>query len=152
MLISGLFLIAISIVRRHPGPQPAHLIAICAEPQHQSFSSHFVFFRFFLLATALVIPQFLAGVQGLRDEQVGPVLSLVALLQFGIAFVVAFALRGVNSRLLMATGFAIIGVTALFCSRVTSEWAPRTYIPYAVFFAIGESFAMPCLCDPCVIL
>jgi DHA2 family multidrug resistance protein len=42
----------------------------------------------------------------------------------------------------MAIGFAIIGITALFCSRLTSAWAPHTYIPYAVFFAIGESFAM----------
>jgi DHA2 family multidrug resistance protein len=89
-----------------------------------------------------LIPQFLTGVKGLRDEQIGPTLGLVALLQFGVAWVVAFALRAINPRLIMAAGFAVIGVTAFLCSHLTVAWTPRTYIPYAVLFAIGESFAM----------
>ena len=142
MLISGLFLVLMSIVRRNQDPNPLLALPYLRNRSTVLLAGILFFFRFFLLATALLIPQFLTGVQGFRDEQVGPVLSLVALLQFGIAWVVAFALRAVNSRLLMALGFALIGITALFCSRVTSAWAPHTYIPYAVFFAIGESFAM----------
>lgn len=142
MLISGLFLVAVSIMRRKQDPNPLIELSFLRNRSIILLAVILFSFRFFLLATALLIPQFLVGVQGLRNEQVGPVLSLIALLQFGIAWVVAFALRGVNSRLLMAVGFAVIGITALFCSRVTSAWAPHTYIPYAVFFAIGESFAM----------
>lgn len=142
MLISGLFLVLMSVVRRNQDPNPLIALAYIRNRSTVLLAVILFFFRFFLLATALLIPQFLVGVRGLREEQVGPVLSLVALLQFGIAWVVAFSLRGVNSRLLMASGFALIGVTALFCSRLTSAWAPQTYIPYAVFFAIGESFAM----------
>jgi DHA2 family multidrug resistance protein len=142
MLISGLFLVLMSIVRRNQDPNPLIALPYLRNRSTVLLAVILFFFRFFLLATALLIPQFLIGVQGLRDEQVGPVLGLVALLQFGIAWVVAFSLRGVSSRLLMAAGFALIGITALFCSRLSSAWAPHNYIPYAVFFAIGESFAM----------
>jgi DHA2 family multidrug resistance protein len=66
----------------------------------------------------------------------------VAALQFGLAWVVAFALRAVNARLLMAAGFALIGLTAFLCSHLSAAWSPNNYIPYAVLFAAGESFAM----------
>ena len=142
MLISGFFLVVMSILRRKQDPNPLIELPFLRNRSTVLLAVVLFSFRFFLLATALLIPQFLTGVQGLRNEQVGPVLSLVGLLQFGIAWVVAFALRDVNSRLLMALGFAVIGITALFCSRLTSAWAPHTYIPYAVFLAIGESIAM----------
>lgn len=142
LLISGLFLVVMCVLRRRQDPNPLIELPFLRNRSTILLAIVLFCFRLFLLATVLLIPQFLLGVRGLLNEQVGPVLSLVALLQFGIAWVVAFALRSVNSRLLMGLGFAIIGVTALLCSRVTSAWAPQTYIPYAVFFAIGESFAM----------
>jgi DHA2 family multidrug resistance protein len=142
MLITGLFLVAVSILRRKQDPNPLIELRFLRNRSTILLAIILFSFRFFLLATALLIPQFLTGVQGLRNEQVGPVLSVIGLLQFGIAWVVAFALTAVNSRLLMGLGFAVIGITALFCSRLTAAWAPQSYIPYAVFFAIGESFAM----------
>jgi DHA2 family multidrug resistance protein len=142
LLISGLFLVVVSIARRHQDPNPLIEVPFLRNRSTILLAVILFGFRFFLLATAFLIPQFLTGVQGLRNEQVGPVLSLVALLQFGIAWVVAFTLRSVNARLLMAAGFAVVGITALFCSRLTAAWSPHSYIPYTVFFAIGESFAM----------
>jgi DHA2 family multidrug resistance protein len=142
MLISGLFLILISIVRRHQDPNPFIALPFLRNRSTLLLAVLLFSFRFFLLATALLIPQFLVGVKGLRDEQIGPTLGLVSLLQFGIAWVVAFALRSINPRLIMAGGFAVIGITAFLCNRLTVAWAPSTYIPYAVLFAIGESFAM----------
>jgi DHA2 family multidrug resistance protein len=142
MLMTGFFLILISVLRRNQDPNPLIALPFIRNRSTILLAILLFWFRFFLLATALLIPQFLAGVKGLRDEQVGPVLGLVALLQFGVAWIVALALRAVNSRLLMASGFALIGITAFLCSHLTADWAPSSYIPYSVLFAIGESFAM----------
>lgn len=142
MLTTGLFLVLISVLRRRQDPNPLIALPFLRDRSTILLALVLFSFRFFLLATALLIPQFLAGVKGLRDEQIGPILSLVALLQFGVAWVVAFSLRAVNPRFLMAGGFAVIGLTSFACSHVTAAWAPHTYIPYALLFAIGESFAM----------
>jgi DHA2 family multidrug resistance protein len=142
LLITGLFLVLVAILRRRQDPNPLIALPFIKDRSTILLAVILFSFRFFLLATALLIPQFLTGVKGMRDEQVGPVLGLVSLLQFGVAWVVAFSLRTVNSRLLMAGGFVLIGVTAFLCSRVTTAWAPETYIPYSVLFAVGESFAM----------
>jgi DHA2 family multidrug resistance protein len=142
LLCSGLFLVLVSIVRRKQDPNPLIALSFIRNRSTILLGVILFAFRFFLLATALLIPQFLGSVKGLRNEQIGPVLSVVALLQFAIAWVTAFALREVNSRLIMAIGFGMVGVTAFFCSHLSSAWAPNTYIPVTVFLAIGESFAM----------
>jgi DHA2 family multidrug resistance protein len=142
LLFSGLFLVLMSIVRRKQDPNPLIALSFVRNRSTILLAVILFAFRFFLLSTALLIPQFLGSVRGLRNEQIGPVLSIVALLQFVIAWVTASALRAVNSRFIMAIGFAMVGVTAFFCSHLSSAWAPHTYIPVAVFLAIGESFAM----------
>ena len=142
LLFSGLFLVVVSMVRRKQDPNPLIALSFVRNRSTILLAIMLFAFRFFLLSTALLIPQFLGSVKGLRNEQIGPVLSVVALLQFVIAWVTAFTLREVNSRLIMAVGFAIVGVTAFFCSHLSSAWAPNTYIPVTVFLAIGESFAM----------
>ncbi len=142
LLITGLFLIVISILRRNLDPNPLITVPFLRNRSTILLSILLFGFRFFILATALLVPQFLFGVRGLRNEQVGPVLGLVGLLQFGVAWVVALCLRVVNARLIMASGFAIVGVTAFLCAHLTAAWGPHTYLPYAVLFAIGESFAM----------
>ncbi len=142
LLMAGLFLVLVSIVRRQQDPNPLIALPFIRNRSTVLLAGILFGFRLFLLSTALLIPQFLAGVEGLRDEQVGPVLAIVALLQFGIAWIVGFALRVVNARLLMAAGFGLIGVTAFLCSHLSAAWAPSTYVPYAVLFAAGESFAM----------
>ena len=142
LLAAGFTLVFASILRRHQDPNPLINLPFVRDRSTILLSIILFAFRLFLLGTALLIPQFLAGVVGLRDEQVGPVLSIVAVLQFVLAWVVAFALTAVNARLLMAGGFATIGVTAFLCSHLSSSWVPDSFIPYAVLFAAGESFAM----------
>lgn len=142
LLFSGLFLVLMSIVRRKQDPNPLIALSFIRNRSTILLAVILFAFRFFLLSTAFLIPQFLESVRGLRNEQIGPVLSIVALLQLVIAWVTASALRGVNSRLIMAIGFCVIGITTFFCSRLSSGWAPNTYIPITVFLAIGESVAM----------
>jgi DHA2 family multidrug resistance protein len=139
---TGVFLILASIVRRRQDPNPLLALPFLRDRSTILLSGILFAFRFFVLGTALLIPQFLAGIAGLRDEQVGPLLALTAALQFVFAWVVAASLRIVNARLILALGFATIGITAFYCSRLDSAWAPASFISPAVLFAGGESLAM----------
>lgn len=142
LLISGLFLVAVAASRRRRDPNPLIALPFLKDRSTLLLAIVLFGFRLFLLATALLIPQFLAGVQGLRDEQVGPLLALVAGLQFVVAWVVATGLRKLDSRIILAGGFALIGLTAFLCSHLDSEWTPSNYLGAAMLFAVGESLAM----------
>lgn len=141
-LIAAAFLLTASLVRRRQDPNPLLNLPFLRDRSTILLSIVLFAFRFFVLGTALLIPQFLAGVGAFRNEQVGPVLAVTALLQFALAWIVASTLRGLDVRILLSLGFATIGVTAFFCSHLDSAWAPGTFVLPSVFFAVGESMAM----------
>jgi DHA2 family multidrug resistance protein len=98
-------------------------------------------FRFCLLATALVIPQTLA-VRGFDAAQIGPAVLWTAIPELCLAFVAAHLLnRGLDSRLLMASGFAVMGTVCLLNANLTSMWAAENYFRTEVLLAVGQSFA-----------
>lgn len=142
LLASGAFLLIASFFRRAKSPNPFIALKFLRNRSTILLASILFFFRFFLLATALLIPGFLGAVLGLRQEQIGRALIVVACLQFGVAWIGGFLLRRMNSRLLMAIGFATIGVTSFLCSGVTAEWSTGSFVLYCVAFAAGESFAL----------
>jgi len=142
MLAAGIFLLLVSFVRRKLDPNPLIDVPFLRDRNTFLLAIILFSFRLFILASALLIPQFLAGVAGLRNEQIGQLLSIVALLQFGTAWLVAHSLRTVNSRIILAAGFLVIGLTAFLCSHITSVWTPRHFIPFAILFGVGESLAM----------
>lgn len=142
VIFSGAFLLLASLVRRKQDPNPLLVLPFVRDRSTILLSIILFAFRFFVLGTALLIPQFLAGVAGLRDEQVGPVLAVTAVLQFVLAWIVAASLRIVNARFILALGFATIGVTAFYCSGLDASWVPSSFTLPAVLFAAGESLAM----------
>jgi MFS transporter, DHA2 family, multidrug resistance protein len=98
-------------------------------------------FRFCLLATALVIPQTLA-VHGFDAAQIGPAVLWTAVPELCLAFVAAHLLnKGLDSRLLMASGFAVMGTVCLMNANVTSAWSADNYVRTELLMAIGQSFA-----------
>jgi len=99
-------------------------------------------FRFVLLGTVMIIPMSVS-VRGLDAEQYGPAVFWTAVLEFTLAFVGALLLyRGIDSRLLMAIGFAAIAFACLINSDFTSAWAPQNYYPTELLMGVGQSFAL----------
>jgi DHA2 family multidrug resistance protein len=135
-------LISASLFRRKQDPNPFLNLRFLRKRGTILLSAILFAFRFFILGTALIIPQFLAGVGGFRNEYVGPMLAIAAVLQLALAWIVANALRDLDARILLAAGFAVIGIAAYQCSRVDSAWAPGTFVLPAAIFALGESMAM----------
>ena len=98
-------------------------------------------FRFCLLATALVIPQTLA-VRGFDAAQFGPAVLWTAVPELCLAFFAAHLLnKGLDSRLLMASGFAVMGSVCLMNANLTSAWAAENYFRTELLMALGQSFA-----------
>ena len=99
-------------------------------------------FRFVLLATVIIIPMSLS-VRGLDAGQYAPAVFWTAILELTLAFVGALLLyRGIDSRLLMALGFAAIALACAMNSGFTSAWFPQSYYRTELLMGVGQSFAL----------
>jgi DHA2 family multidrug resistance protein len=103
------------------------------------------FFRFAILSTSFLIPQFLTTVQGFRAIEVGGVLLWIALPQFLVAPVVATILRFVEPRFTLAFGFALVGCACFMAGQLTQDWAGDDFLPSQIVQALGQSFGLTSL-------
>jgi DHA2 family multidrug resistance protein len=103
------------------------------------------FFRFVILSTSYIIPQYLTTVQNYRAIEVGGVLKWVALPQFLSAPVVATILRFVDARWTMAIGFALVGIACFMAGQLTDNWIGEDFLPSQLLQAVGQSFGLTSL-------
>ena len=141
LVASGTFFLSCAIVRRMRAPNPLVDLPYLRKWNTIALAVALFAFRFVLLATAFVIPQTLS-VRGLDASQFGPAVLLTAAPEMVLALFAAHLLnKGLDSRLLMAVGFAIIGATCLVNAHVTSAWAAENYFRTELLMAVGQSFA-----------
>ena len=99
--------------------------------------------RFAILSTAVLLPQFFSSVQGYRSLETGPALLALAVPQFVIAPCAGLLLRRVDARLVMATGFAVVGLACwLVSTELTRDWVTADFLPSQAMQAVGQSLAM----------
>jgi MFS transporter, DHA2 family, multidrug resistance protein len=103
------------------------------------------FFRFSILSTSYIIPQYLTTVQGYRAMEVGGVLVWIALPQFVLAPLTARLLRFVDARFLTAVGFTLIGVACLMATQLTDQWIGDDFLPSQIVQAFGQSIGLTSL-------
>src|SRR5262245_16978482 len=109
LVASGLFLVVCAIARRMHAPNPLVDLPYLRQWSTIALAVALFGFRFVLLATALLIPQSLS-VQGLDAAQFGPAVLWTAVAEMFVAVFAAHLLnKGLDSRLLIAVGFAAIG-------------------------------------------
>jgi DHA2 family multidrug resistance protein len=141
LFFAGLFFLVCALVRRLRGPNPLVDLPYLRLWNTQVLGILLMFFRFSLLATVILIPQSLA-VQGFEAYQIGPALFWTAAPQLLIAFIAALLLlRGLDSRLLMATGFACSAVAAILNAGYTSAWSASNFYRVELLTGVGQSFA-----------
>jgi DHA2 family multidrug resistance protein len=99
-------------------------------------------FRFIILSTAYIIPNFLQTVQNFRELQVGAVLLWIALPQLLIVIPLGALLNRVDARWVLAFGAALIGVACLMATKLTAAWATDDFLASQILQAIGQSFAL----------
>jgi DHA2 family multidrug resistance protein len=101
------------------------------------------FLRFSILATALLIPQFLGVVRQFRALEVGDTLILIAIPQLILCPLAGLMLRRSDPRLVASIGLLFISVACLMVAyNLTPVWGSDQFLPSQILQAMGQSFAL----------
>jgi len=142
LFTAGTFLVLCAVVRRLRGPNPLVDLPYLRKWNTIILGFGLYAFRFCLLATILIIPQSLS-VRGLDAAQFGPAVLWTAVAEVALAVVAAQLLnKGLDSRLLMAFGFATIAFACVVNADYTSAWAAENYFRSELLMGVGQIFAM----------
>ena len=145
LLLGGSLLLVAFVVHELTCPRPWINLRYAASGNLPLMFLLITFFRFAILSTAYVIPQFLTTVQGYRAIEVGGVLKWIALPQFLIAPLVATLLKFVEPRLPLAVGFALVACACFMAGHLTDEWIGVDFLPSQVVQALGQSMGLTSL-------
>lgn len=130
-----------ALVRRLRSPNPLVDLPYLRQWNTQLLSVALILFRFTLLSTVILVPQTLA-IHGFEADQIGPGVIWTAAPQLVIALVAALLLlRGLDPRLLMATGFTCIAFACCMNAAVTSAWSASNFYRTELLMGVGQSFA-----------
>jgi MFS transporter, DHA2 family, multidrug resistance protein len=142
LFTTGTLFLMCAVVRRLRQPNPFVDLPYLRKWNTLALASGLFAFRFCLLATIIVIPQTLS-VRGFDAAQYGPAVVWTATAELCLGLFAAHLLKkGLDSRLLMASGFAIIACVCLIDASLTSAWAAENYFRSELLLAAGQSFAM----------
>ncbi len=145
LLLGGGLLLVAFVVQELTSPRPWINLRYAASGNIPLLFLLVAFFRFTILSTSYIIPQFLTTVQNYRAIEVGGVLLYIALPQFLIAPLVATILRFVEPRFTLAFGFALIGCACFMAGQLTQDWTGDDFLPSQIMQAVGQSFGLTSL-------
>ena len=138
---SGALLLLCALVRRLRGPNPLVDMPYLRQWNTALLGIGLFFFRFFLVTTIILAPQSLA-IHGFEPEQIGPAVIWTAASFVPLSLVAGFLLlSNVDSRLLLAAGFASMAFASLLNAEMTSAWAAENYYRTEFLMGFGQCFA-----------
>ena len=141
LFVGGSFLLLCSLVRRLRSANPLVDLPYLRHWNTLLLGLGLIVFRFNLLSTIILIPQTLA-IHGFEANQIGPAIIWSAVPLLPLAFAAGLFLRqNLDSRLLMAAGFACMAFAALLNAEITSVWSASNYYRTELLLGAGQSFA-----------
>ena len=141
LFASGSFLLITALIRRLRGPNPLVDMPYLRQRNTILLGIGLFFFRFFLVTTIILVPQSLA-IHGFEADQIGPSVIWTAVSFVPLSFVAGFLLlSNVDTRLLLATGFASMAFASLVNAEMTSAWASPNYYRTEFLMGFGQCFA-----------
>ncbi len=141
LFASGAFLLLCALVRRLRSPNPLVDMPYLRQWNTILLGIGLFFFRFFLVTTIILVPQSLA-LHGFEPDQIGPAVIWTAVSFVPLSLVAGFLLlSNVDSRLLLAAGFASMAFASLLNAEMTSAWAAASYYRTEFLMGFGQCFA-----------
>jgi DHA2 family multidrug resistance protein len=141
LFASGAFLLLSALVRRLRGTNPLVDMPYLGQWNTILLGTGLFFFRFFLVTTIILVPQALA-IHGFEPDQIGPAVIWTAASFVPLALVAGFLLlANVDSRLLLAAGFASMAFASLLNAEMSSAWAAANYYRTEFLMGFGQCFA-----------
>jgi MFS transporter, DHA2 family, multidrug resistance protein len=145
LLVGGSLFIIAFVVQELTSPRPWINLRYAAKGNIPLLFLLITFFRFALLSTSFLIPQFLTTVQNFRAIEIGGVLIWILLPQVLAIPLVATALRFTEPRLLLALGFALVGYGCFMAGQLTQVWAGDDFLPSQLVQGLGQSIGLTSL-------
>src|SRR5580704_15640054 len=145
LLLGGTLMLVVFVVHELTYQRPWINLRFAASGNMPLLFFFFSFFRFIILSTSYIIPQYLTTVQNYRAIEVGGALKWVALPQFLSAPAVVTLLRFVDPRLVMAFGFALVGCACFMAGQLTHDWVSDDFLYSQLLQAVGQSFGLTSL-------
>jgi DHA2 family multidrug resistance protein len=139
---TGVFMLLVSVVRRVRQPNPMLNLHFLLTRNFLLLGAVLLSFRFLLLAPTLLVPNYLELLHGYRPDQTGSVLAWIAIPELLAAPLAGFLLYKIDSRLICALGFLLVGLTCVASSKIDPGWTGETFVVMQVVNAIGLAFAM----------
>jgi DHA2 family multidrug resistance protein len=141
LFFGGAIFLLSSLAQRLRMPNPLVDLPYLRQWNTLLLGTALIFFRFCLLATIILIPQSLS-IHGFEANQIAPAVFWTAAPQLLIAVIAALLLlHGLDSRLLMATGFACMAAASLLNAQYTLAWSASNYYRSELLMGVGQSFA-----------
>ena len=137
LIVSGVFLLLATVVRRLLMPNPLVNIKFLARRNTLLLGGVLVFFRFVMLTTVVLIPSYLGTIKGFLPLQTGPVLLWVALPQCLCGILAVYLLKYIDARLILTAGFALVAIACLMNANLSSVWSGSNFSTSQLVMAIG---------------
>ena len=138
---SGLFLLAMAIIRRLVTPNPLVNLRFLFSRNTLLLGVVLILFRFAILATVVVIPSYLGSVKGYLPLQTGPVLLWVGLPQAICGVVAMYSVKYIDARLVLTFGFGLVSIACFMNAHLSSSWSGTNFMVPQVVLALGLAFA-----------
>jgi DHA2 family multidrug resistance protein len=145
MVSAGGFLLVASLVSHFIRPNPLVTLSFLRRRNTMLLATGLFFFRFLLLSAVIVLPNYLANVQGYSAEQIGPVLLWLAIPQFLAGLLAVYLLERVDARIILAIGLALCGIGCLMNANLSSDWSGSSFQTTQLILAIGEGLTLNAL-------
>jgi DHA2 family multidrug resistance protein len=134
---TGLFFAVVSAVSRKIKPNPMINLGFLLNRNFLLLGFILVSFRFIILQSTLLVPNFLTVMHGYRPEQTAAVLAWVAVPTLIFAPLTGFMLYKVDSRLVVAAGFALVGLSSVNNAWLDPGWTGETFLVSQLITAAG---------------
>jgi DHA2 family multidrug resistance protein len=141
LFAAGVLLLGASLVRRWLQPNPLLNLGFLSSRNVFLLAAAIFFFKFVHLAAIVLIPSFLGNIQGYRALETGSALAWVAAPQFVFGWIVAVLVIRFDTRVVMAAGFALMGVACWMSANADAAWAGFSFWHSDLLLAFGLSMA-----------
>jgi len=144
-LVTAVFLLAVTIIRRWFSPNPMVNPIFLANRNTLILAASLFSFRFVLLGIAFLLPALLAVTQQYRPLETGRVLLWLIPPLIIMGYVAARLMRRFDNRLVLATGFTILALACLLNAQLTSAWAGENFFLTQIVMGFGLGIAFTAL-------
>jgi MFS transporter, DHA2 family, multidrug resistance protein len=137
LVVSGLFLLMAAMVHYLMLRHPRINLKFLMRRNTMLLAVVVVFFDFSMLATIVLIPNYLGSIQGYLPLQTGPIMLWLALPQIVFGLLAMYLLKYIDARLILTAGLSLVATACLMNAQLSSAWSGTNFWLSQLIMATG---------------